>query len=344
MPLAPKPGVIPLAPLTVGDILGGGFSTLGHGLKPLLGMAAAIFFGAALLIAAAFGIAVLAVLDHLRTLFDLPPGTDPDSSDIFPLFGAFGGAWLASMLIFIVSVALMNAVCLVVTQDAVLGKRPTFRDVWQRAAGRIPAMLGTQLLIWLMILTPFLLLAAIPIGLALSHRDDGASVAAGMAIFLLGMLALWPLITWLYVRFSLAPAAVVFERQRPVAALRRSATLVRGVWWRTFGIQLLVMIVAGTIGYVVTMPFTYGGMFGAMAAVPGNSSLSQATGPLVLGSSLYLLGMAVSQFITTVLPQLSIGLMYVDRRIRTENLAPTLAEAAGVPSPPPPYPGQPYPG
>jgi hypothetical protein len=44
-----------------------------------------------------------------------------------------------------------------------------------------------------------------------------------------------------------------------------------------------------------------------------------------------LLGQLVSQIISTTFPQLVIGLLYVDRRIRTENLGPVLAEAAGMP-------------
>ena len=44
----PKPGVIPLAPLGLGDVLGGAFSTMGRYWKQLFGMAAALYGGAAL--------------------------------------------------------------------------------------------------------------------------------------------------------------------------------------------------------------------------------------------------------------------------------------------------------
>ncbi|MFP3990509.1 hypothetical protein U9R90_24210 [Streptomyces sp. E11-3] len=344
MPQPPKPGVIPLAPLAVGDILGGGFSALGRNRKPLLGMAAAIFLSAGLLIGTAFGIAAYVVFDHVRALFDLPPGTEPDSGDTLPLVGAFAGAWLASFVIAIVAMALMNAACLVVVQDAVLGLRPSFGEVWRRSSTRIPAMLGAQFLVCLMVAVPFLLLALVPFAMALTSGGDDYAVGVSFAIFFLGLLVLGPVALWLYVRYSLAPAAVVFEGQGPAGALRRSAELVRGAWWRTLGIQLLVMIIAGTIGYVISIPFTYGGMFSAMAMIPHDPAASEVVGPAVFAAVLYLLGMVISQFISIVLPQLSIGLLYVDRRIRVENLAPTLAEAAGVQPPPPPYSGQPYPG
>ncbi|MHC0432684.1 DUF7847 domain-containing protein [Streptomyces sp. O3] len=337
--------MVPLAPLTVGDILGGGFSALGRNLKPLVAMAAAILLSAGLLTGAAFGIAAYTVFDHLRTLFDLPAGESADSADVIPVLGAFGGAGLASLLVFVVTLALMNAACLVVVQDAVLGRRPSFGEVWRRASPRIPAMLGTQLLYSLIVAVPLLLVGLVAFLTGTVADSDGTSLGTAFAVFLIGMLALWPLATWLYVRYSLAPAAVVFEKQGPVGALRRSAELVRGAWWRTFGIQLLVMVIAGVIGYFASMPFSYGGVFVSLAMMPGGDPAGgELVVPLAALGVLYVLGMVVHQFITTVLPQLSVGLLYVDRRIRVENLAPALAEAAGVQPPPPPYPGQPYGG
>ncbi|HEY9438306.1 MAG TPA: hypothetical protein VIS29_06585, partial [Streptomyces sp.] len=43
----PKPGVIPLAPLKLGDVLNGAFSTMGRYWKQVLGMGAALYGGAA---------------------------------------------------------------------------------------------------------------------------------------------------------------------------------------------------------------------------------------------------------------------------------------------------------
>ncbi len=44
------------------------------------------------------------------------------------------------------------------------------------------------------------------------------------------------------VRFSLAGPALIFEKHSPVQALMRSWGLVRGNWWRTFVVQLPVVV------------------------------------------------------------------------------------------------------
>lgn len=44
------------------------------------------------------------------------------------------------------------------------------------------------------------------------------------------------------VRFSLAGPALIFERHSPLQALMRSWWLVRGHWWRTFVVQLPVVV------------------------------------------------------------------------------------------------------
>lgn len=55
---------------------------------------------------------------------------------------------------------------------------------------------------------------------------------------------------WLWVRFSLAPAVAVIESRGPIAAMSRSAHLVRGAWWRIFGISLLAFAMAALAGLV----------------------------------------------------------------------------------------------
>jgi hypothetical protein len=44
-----------------------------------------------------------------------------------------------------------------------------------------------------------------------------------------------------------------------------------------------------------------------------------------------LLGQLIGQLVSATFPLLVTGLLYVDRRMRTENLGPVLAEAATVP-------------
>ncbi|MGW4630994.1 hypothetical protein ACWEMU_33745, partial [Streptomyces rubiginosohelvolus] len=148
----------------------------------------------------------------------------------------------------------------------------------------------------------------------------------------IGALLIGPFAVWLWVRFSLAPTVVVFEGQSPVAALRRSAQLVRGTWWRVFGVGLLAYVLASMIGYMIQMPFQMVGMLPGlfepedMGADPSGGELIALFGGLIL---LSFISQLIAQLFTAIFPPLVTGLLYVDLRMRTENLGPILAEAAG---------------
>ncbi|MFJ8307504.1 MULTISPECIES: hypothetical protein [unclassified Streptomyces] len=329
MPPPPKPGVIPLSPLQVGDVLSGAFSALGRYWKQLFGVALIAYGAAALVVVAAGALAVAAVHEHLDPVFHPPYGEHPVRSDWEPVLVAGCLVALVAIAMWLVSAALMYTAVPVVLQEAVLGRRTTFGAVWRRTWSRFPAVLGALALSWLAGLGVMVLFIALFMSLMLTDFGHGDPPAVLIVPFVLGILALIPVCVWLWVRFSFAPSAVVLENQRPVEALRRSALLVRDVWWRTCGILLLVGMISGMMGYVVQLPFTYGGILAAMPLALSHSTGSRVTAVVVV-AVLYTIGMAVSQFLSTVVPQIAAGLLYVDRRIRRENLAPALAEAAAM--------------
>ncbi|WP_406448870.1 hypothetical protein OG782_08370 [Streptomyces sp. NBC_00876] len=334
--MPPKPGVIPLGPLRLGDILGGAFSTVGRYGKQLFGIGAAVYGGALAVVAASLAIAYSAVADHLDRILELGSEENPRSEDWVPAAVAFGSVALVGLLALAVSTALMYAAVPAILQEAVLGRPTTFSAVWRRAWARMPAVTGTVLLTWLIAMVPLLLAwaAFIAFVIGMVSMDGDSSPLVMILIGLIGVLATGPLVTWLWVKFSLAPSAVVFENQGPIAALRRSSRLVRGDWWRIFGITLLAGAIAGVTSYLIQLPFSLLGMFSGML---GSMNLGDDPNPasVVVAMSGYilalLLGQLVSQLIVATFPPLVTGLLYVDRRIRTENLGPVLAEAAAVP-------------
>lgn len=333
----PKPGVIPLAPLRLGDVLNGAFSTMGKYWKQLFGMGVALYGGAALLMAAAVAIAYSAVADPLDRLVSLSYEEEPASSDIVSLVTAVGVLAVLGIITMMIVSGLMYAAVPAVLQEAVLGRPVGFSTVWRRAWSNLAPVIGTLILTALIMVVPMALIMTAFFGviIAVISLDSGSGgSAAAITIGVLGALATGPLAVWLWVKFCLAPAVVVFEGQRPVAALRRSAQLVRGDWWRIFGIMLLVYVMAGAAGYFIQLPFSVLGMFPGMIGAsslgddPSPTAIMVAMGGYFVAS---LLGQMISQIISTTFPQLVTGLLYVDRRIRTEDLGPVLAEAAGVP-------------
>ncbi|MGW2178710.1 hypothetical protein ACWCXX_11610 [Streptomyces sp. NPDC001732] len=333
--------------MKLGDILGGAFGAMGRHWKQLFGIGAVAYGGALAIVVAAALVAYSLISDRLHRVIELSAEEDATSADVVPLMTALGVVWLVAMIAFVVATALMYATVPVVLQEAVLGRPTTFGAVWRRAWARVPAVIGTVLLCFLIAMVPMLLMVvgffALVIGAITLAHDTGAT--PWVVFGFLGAFATAPLATWLWVKFCLAPSVAVFENQSPVAALRRSSQLVRGDWWRVFGITLLALAIAFVANYLIQIPFSFLGMF---SGIIGGATLDEDPNPasIVFAMSGYLvimlLGQLVGQLLSATFPQLVTGLVYVDRRMRTENLGPVLAEAAAATSPQPQY-GPPHP-
>ncbi|WP_328539417.1 DUF7847 domain-containing protein [Streptomyces sp. NBC_00344] len=330
-PQAPKPGVIPLQPLRLSDILGGAAATVSRYWKQLLGIAATVYGGAAVLVGAALAILYAVLSDRIHTVFDTSDERPRIGwHEAGPLVISFLGVIIGAALLLTVCTAVVYATCAVVLQEAVLGRPTTYGAVWRRAWSRMPSVIGTLFLSGLIVMLPLLLIAGVAGGLiavAVSHDSTGLAIVTGVV----GALALAPPAAWLWVLFTVAPAAVVFERQGPIGALRRSARLVRGSWWRTCGISLLGLAIGAGAGYFIQLPFSIVGMFSSVnlnAPVQNDPTPAQVFATMSGYLVLSLLGQTLSQIISATFPQLVNGLLYVDLRIRREDLAPALVDAA----------------
>lgn len=105
-----------------------------------------------------------------------------------------------------------------------------------------------------------------------------------------------------FVHFLFIPQVVVLERKGPFAALGRSWELVRGNFWRVFGIALVVYIIVAVIQGVV------GGVAGALLAAVGEHS---GVGSTIVGA-----------IVTVLVVPFQLGaltLLYYDLRIRKEG-------------------------
>ena len=72
---------------------------------------------------------------------------------------------------------------------------------------------------------------------------------------LLGAVLIVPGI-YLFVRWYFVPQNVVIEGAHGAAALRASGRLVDGAWWRTFGLVVMVNVLAIVVGILLAAPFT----------------------------------------------------------------------------------------
>ncbi|MFD7630123.1 hypothetical protein ACFV7Q_29560 [Streptomyces sp. NPDC059851] len=336
VPTAPQPGVIPLRPLALGEILSGAFGTISRHGKQLAGVMLAVMAIVLLVMGLAVGIAVASVFDHFEPVFNPPFGEDPAPEHLGPLLVAGGVLFVVLLLVGLFGVAVLAALCPALLKEAVTGRPTTFRALWRASVRRTPAVTGAMILAGLIAGLP--VLAALAVGIAVvaaSATDDGGPALLGLVPAL--ALAALPVTVWLTTRFGLSSAVVVLEGVGPVTALRRSAALVRGDWWRIFGISLLGGLIAGAIGWVMQMPFNFISTF---ALVPAMAELPEAGGPstgtfVALGVAVFFmfLGGTAGQMFQIGFSQLVSSLLYVDQRIRREGLAEAiLADLAADPT------------
>lgn len=184
---------------------------------------------------------------------------------------AYGLAFLAFLLSVIVSLFAYGALASVIS-DAAVGERTSASRAYRRmSAGLAFRLLGTNLRSMLQIGLASLLLV-IP-GLVLA------------------------------VRYLFAPIIVVIEQQAGSSALKRSAELGKGKYWRNAGAVLLVVVVATVIAAGV------GFAIGIVFALTGESAqwLVRSVNPFL------------DCFITQPLLLTTLTLLYYDLRVRKEG-------------------------
>jgi hypothetical protein len=316
IPQAPKPGIIPLRPLGVGEILDGAFAVVRRYPAATLGLSAAV-----MLVVESF---------QLLATYLLLRGATINTSPISP--GSVNGdfvarAFTADILITILTVfatVLLSGMLTAVIGPAVLGRRVSPGDAWQEATAVIWRLFGTVALVFL--ITAGIVLAGVLPGLVLivagAAAGGGALQGLGVVLAVLGGIA--AAIGALYVGNSLsfATPVVMLEKQRPLAALARSRALVKNSWWRVFGITLLGGIIASVVASIIGLPFSIAS--GVSTIFSGQPASPYRFSALLLSGIGALLGsILVRPFSAGVST-----LLYIDRRMRSEALDLTLQQAS----------------
>ncbi|RKT02553.1 hypothetical protein BX286_0461 [Streptomyces sp. 3211.6] len=341
-PRPPQPGVIPLAPLGTGDVIGGAFRAFRSYWKPLVGIIMLVQGIGFLLVAVAIGITVAGIRPRFAAVFDVPSGERPAGEDVAALLLYLAPVVVLLVLTMVLLGGLITSLAPAVIQEAVLGRPATFGAMWRRCWSRLPSVLGTLLCTGLLAGGPMLVLYALFFSWLVTSGDRWVTALPVfmMIVFLVGM----PVMLWLTVRFSLAPAVAVCEGLGPVEAMRRSSRLVSGGWWRTFGIAALGNLLGAAVGYAVQLPFAFLGMFALFPTVLATGDAADPS-TLLFGMVVYvaciLLGTAVGAVFQLGYPQLVLSLLYVDQRIRKENLAEALLASAAATPPAGAYPAGP---
>ena len=286
-----QPGCVPLRPLTLGDILQGSFAVIRRNPRLVLGLSAA----AAIVQSIALAMFQILFLRDARSGFDT---SDPDHPRVHlgRLVRTESLSLIQGALGMVVTAVLTIALTIVVTED-VLGHRMELSAVWQRVRTR------------LLRLTCLALVSSIApiVGLVLC-------IAPGV---------------WLWGIWAVAIPAMVVENGSVRHCLHRSVWLVRGMFWRVFGIRALGVLVAAAITLVISLPF----LLIAAAATDFNqfnfSTTETVTTPIAF-IVISAVGTAVASTLSAPITASVDALLYVDLRMRKERLDIALRQQAAA--------------
>ena len=312
-----QPGIIPLRPLTVGELFNGAFQAVRVNPQTMFG----------------FAFAIMAVVGLVQAFFASSSTSSltralssGDTEDLVYSLGGSMGSFVTSGLTMLATAFLSGMLALTVW-DAVLGRKSSPADAWHRFSPRfVPVLLATLLigiiefvvivLVLLVFMIPFFLVV-VNAASARSYDSASAGIGGALSIIFLMIVALIVVACFFTVKFAFTSSAVVLEGLGPVDAIKRSWSLSKGSFWRILGRILLIGVVIGLISSVL------GGIVGAILGVGANAA--DSVGMLV----------AFSAFVSALLSAVVIPvqssfytLMYLDERMRKENLAPMIAQEA----------------
>ncbi|MFJ1568549.1 hypothetical protein [Streptomyces erythrochromogenes] len=307
-PPAAKPGVIPLRPLGLGEILDGSVATMRTHWRSVVPITLVV----------ATVIQVISVLVQKFMLSDLPLSSTEDmtAEEAIDTLGSSLAVSVVNQFIQVLGTIVVTAMLTMIFSRAILGQHSSVSTAWREARPQLLRLIGLTLLLALGII----LLGAVLV-------LPGA-LAGNIGLAVVGFVAWLPLIIWLGIKFSLASPALMLEKSTVIKAFTRSSKLVGGSWWRIFGITLLTSLIAFMVALMVVAPFQMVGIFavgGGMDALEDGSAQT-AWGPLIFSG----IGLIIAQTIIMPIQSGVTVLLYVDQRIRREGLDLELARAAGI--------------
>ena len=315
MPVAHKPGAIPLRPLVLSDVFDGAFKIIRYNPRATIG-------AAVLVSAVAMIVPIVAGLATGSTGGLSPdPGSDSLSdSQIVDLLIAGGGLLMGAQLQ-AVGLLFVSGMIAHVSSAAAVGRKLTMAEAWAATRGKRWRLLGMSFLLGLGVV--------VVVGIAVGLVAVAALVfdaPLGEVVLFAVLLALMVVVgyLWFWVRIrALAVPTLMLEPVGIFGALGRAIRLSRSQFWRLLGLLLLVSIVVGVAGGILRLPFSIAGqLFLTTSTDTGYGLLIY----LVLSA----VGTVVSSAVLQPFSAAVSALLYIDQRIRKEAYDVELLGRAGI--------------
>lgn len=311
-----KPGIIPLRPLSIGDIYQGAFAAIKTNARTMFGFTAALL-GVVLVISIATNYAIINLV--------LPNYLSP-SSPYAAVFTSLSGSFsqLGGSLLQVLATVLLSGLIVVAVSRSVLGRVASSKEVWERTKSKFLPLIGlniiTSIISGLMMIIGIAVFFVLLASVASTAKTD-REFLQDLGIMLVGLLILMVISalvgSYLSIKFSVASPAMVLENLGVFAAIGRSWSLTRGNFWRLFGINILTAIITSIVAGI------FGGIAGALGAifvVVGSSSPEDVIASLNTTYILTMVTSTIAQLLILPFTSSVNALLYIDLRMRKEGL------------------------
>ena len=313
-----KPGIIPLRPLTIGDLFSGAFEAIRSNPKVLFGFTIVIMLLVSLIASVSIlvsGLGYESVTSDANDPQALQQSTTELANALLLQIISTMVQWLSTFT----GTSILTGLLAATVSQMTVGRNLTLSEAWAMTRKRLGSLIGSFALTALITATPIVLwIVAVFVSLAVvadGHRD--LWWLAGLAFFAIIPISI--LMYFFQIKLLFAPMCAVLEEIGPVASLKRSWSLVKGEFWPTLGRYLLLNLIIGFIGGFV------GFVIGLIGSLVTMAVTSDPLSPI---------GLAISMFFVMLGSGLLLPfsasfetLMYTDLRIRKENFAAVLAQA-----------------
>lgn len=310
----PRPGLLPLRPLSFGTLLGAPFQVLRR--NPGATFGSALITQLATALVSVFVIGGVGILAFGRIDSALPEDRDAVTA------GAWATVILASLIplaLYILGSALLQGVLVVEVARGTLGEKNRMGVLWRAAGRRL-----WPLIAWFAILFGLIIAAlAVLIGVAvLIGMIGGAAIAVAILVGVLGSLVLAAAAIWLGTKTALVPSIIVLEQRGVMSSIRRSWSLTNHSFWKTFGVLALISVILYAATQIITTPVSFIGGLATSFLFPTGAS-DDSGSFIVVTLVTYGLTLVISLVlgsIAAVVQSSAVAIVYIDLRMRREGL------------------------
>lgn len=306
-----RPGIIPLRPLSLGEILDGAIQALRRNPRGMIGSAAVVVLGSGLL--------TLAVVVPLVPLVSSWLSTSAENVSQGEVVSLVVGAVLVTLALSIVTMVaqtVLTGMLATGVGQAVMGRKSTIRQLWEAAKPLLWRIVGVSLVVGVA------QVAAVMLPLIVGALFFVVGTGTGVAATLLGSIVAVAAFCFVYTRLALTVPALVLESSSMATALRRSWMLSGRLFWRLLGILILTAIIVGLIAGAIQVPFS---IIAQLVGFAGDGTVSTGgdafTAAAIVGSVVVsTMGSLVAGILTYPFSAAVLALLYLDTRMRLEGL------------------------